>query len=408
MRTAMAQALGDITVLDLSHALAGPFASTMLGDYGAEVIKIEAPRGGDMARSWGPPFYGDESAYFVNLNRNKRSVALDLKQAAGRELFFRLLDKADVVIENLRVGTVQKLGIDYARCRERNPRVVYCSISGFGQDGPYRDRAALDLVVQAESGMISVTGPEAGGGVRCGISIADITAGMFAAFGIVTAIHARRSSGDGQFIDMSMLEGQLSILSGVIGTYIADGEVPGPMGTAYKALLPYQTFRTRTRDVAIGVGSDRLWRIFCEAIGLPELAGDARFATNALRAANRRALVDALQAAFLTKSYEEWESILIEAGVPVGAINSIADVVEHPQARARGALVDTDHPTAGRVRVVAPPVRLSETPGTLRRPAPRLGEHTKEVLGGIGMDAEQIARLEAAGVIVCADMDAGR
>jgi crotonobetainyl-CoA:carnitine CoA-transferase CaiB-like acyl-CoA transferase len=408
MRTAMAQALGDITVLDLSHALAGPFASTMLGDYGAEVIKIEAPRGGDMARSWGPPFYGDESAYFVNLNRNKRSVALDLKQAAGRELFFRLLDKADVVIENLRVGTVQKLGIDYARCRERNPRVVYCSISGFGQDGPYRDRAALDLVVQAESGMISVTGPEAGGGVRCGISIADITAGMFAAFGIVTAIHARRSSGDGQFIDMSMLEGQLSILSGVIGTYIADGEVPGPMGTAYKALLPYQTFRTRTRDVAIGVGSDRLWRIFCEAIGLPELAGDARFATNALRAANRRALVDALQAAFLTKSYEEWESILIEAGVPVGAINSIADVVEHPQVRARGALVDTDHPTAGRVRVVAPPVRLSETPGTLRRPAPRLGEHTKEVLGGIGMDAEQIARLEAAGVIVCADMDAGR
>jgi crotonobetainyl-CoA:carnitine CoA-transferase CaiB-like acyl-CoA transferase len=404
----MAQALGDITVLDLSHALAGPFASTMLGDYGAEVIKIEAPRGGDMARSWGPPFYGDESAYFVNLNRNKRSVALDLKQAAGRELFFRLLDKADVVIENLRVGTVQKLGIDYARCRERNPRVVYCSISGFGQDGPYRDRAALDLVVQAESGMISVTGPEAGGGVRCGISIADITAGMFAAFGIVTAIHARRSSGDGQFIDMSMLEGQLSILSGVIGTYIADGEVPGPMGTAYKALLPYQTFRTRTRDVAIGVGSDRLWRIFCEAIGLPELAGDARFATNALRAAHRRALVDALQAAFLTKSYEEWESILIEAGVPVGAINSIADVVEHPQVRARGALVDTDHPTAGRVRVVAPPVRLSETPGTLRRPAPRLGEHTKEVLGGIGMDAEQIARLEAAGVIVCADMDAGR
>jgi crotonobetainyl-CoA:carnitine CoA-transferase CaiB-like acyl-CoA transferase len=402
MRTAMAQALGDITVLDLSHALAGPFASTMLGDYGAEVIKIEAPRGGDMARSWGPPFYGDESAYFVNLNRNKRSVALDLKQAAGRELFFRLLDKADVVIENLRVGTVQKLGIDYARCRERNPRVVYCSISGFGQDGPYRDRAALDLVVQAESGMISVTGPEAGGGVRCGISIADITAGMFAAFGIVTAIHARRSSGDGQFIDMSMLEGQLSILSGVIGTYIADGEVPGPMGTAYKALLPYQTFRTRTRDVAIGVGSDRLWRIFCEAIGLPELAGDARFATNALRAANRRALVDALQAAFLTKSYEEWESILIEAGVPVGAINSIADVVEHPQARARGALVDTDHPTAGRVRVVAPPVRLSETPGTLRRPAPRLGEHTKEVLSGIGVGAEEISRLEAEGVIACA------
>ncbi len=265
----MAQALADLTVLDLSHALAGPFASTMLGDYGADVIKIESPDGGDMARRWGPPFYGDESAYFVNLNRNKRSLALDLKQPAGRDLFFSLLDRADVVIENLRVGTVKKLGVDYAACRARNPRIVYAAISGFGQDGPYRDRAALDLVVQAESGMISVTGPAEGSGVRCGISIADITAGMFAAFSVMTAMHARDATGVGQYIDVSMLEGQMSILAGVIGTYIADGEIPRPMGTAYKALLPYQTFHTKTRDIAVGVGSDQLWPVFCPRLGSP-------------------------------------------------------------------------------------------------------------------------------------------
>src|SRR6266851_4536240 len=214
-------ALDDIVVLDLSHALAGPFASTMLGDYGAEIIKIEPP-GGEIARAWGPPFYGGESAYFVNLNRNKKSIALDLKHPEGKAIFFRLLERADVVLENLRVGTVAKLGIDYPRARERQPRVVYCSISGFGQDGPYRDRAALDLVVQAESGMISITGEPGGRGVRAGVSIADITAGMYAAFGILAALHARRHTGRGQFLDVSMLEGQLGILSGMVGAYLAD------------------------------------------------------------------------------------------------------------------------------------------------------------------------------------------
>src|SRR6476661_7171739 len=214
-------ALDDLVVLDLSHALAGPFASTMLGDYGAEVIKIE-PLEGEIARAWGPPFYGGEAAYFVNLNRNKKSIAIDLKHPEGRALFFRLLDGADVVLENLRVGSVARLGIDYARARERQPRIVYCSVSGFGQDGPYRDRAALDLVVQAESGMISVTGEPGARGVRCGVSIADITAGLYAAFGVMTALHARERSGRGQFIDVSMLEGQLGILSGMIGALVAD------------------------------------------------------------------------------------------------------------------------------------------------------------------------------------------
>ena len=243
----MATALGDLVVLDLSHALAGPFASTMLGDYGAEIIKIE-PIEGEIARDWGPPFYGGESAYFVNLNRNKKSIALDLKHPDGQAIFFRLLEGADVVLENLRVGAVDRLGIGYAQASARQPRVIYCSISGFGQDGPYRNRAAFDLVVQAESGMISVTGEPGGRGVRAGVSIADITAGMYAAFGILTAVHARETTGRGQFIDVSMLEGQLGILSGVVGAYVADGIVPAPLGTAYGALLPYQTFLVFTRQ----------------------------------------------------------------------------------------------------------------------------------------------------------------
>src|SRR5262245_49012311 len=284
-------ALEDVTVLDLSHALAGPFATTMLADYGANVIKIEPPEG-DMSRSWGPPFYGAETAYFVNLNRNKKSVAIDLKHPDGKALFFRLLATADVVVENLRVGAVAKLGIDYARVRERQPRVIYCSISGFGQDGPYRDRAALDLVVQAESGMISITGEPGGHGVRCGVSIADITAGMYAAFGVLAALHARQTTGRGQFLDVSMLEGQLGILSGMIGAYLADRIVPGPLGTAYGALLPYQTFQTRSRDIAIGIGSDKLWRTFCPLVGLAHLADDPRFVTNAARKANRPSLID--------------------------------------------------------------------------------------------------------------------
>jgi CoA:oxalate CoA-transferase len=395
----MPAALGDVVVLDLSHALAGPFATTMLGDYGAEIIKIE-PLDGEIARAWGPPFYGEESAYFVNLNRNKKSVALDLKHPDGKTIFFKLLEKADVVIENLRVGTVAKLGIGYAQVCERHPRLIYCSISGFGQDGPYSQRAAFDLVVQAESGMISVTGEPGGRGVRAGVSIADITAGMYAAFGILTALHARHTTGRGQFIDVSMLEGQLGILSGMIGAYVADGVIPGPMGTAYSALLPYQTFQTQTHDVAIGVGSDKLWRTFCPLLGLEALTGDPRFVTNAARAANRTALIDALQAAFLTKTYAEWEAILLPAGVPMGAVNTLDEIVAHPQVAARGVLVESTHPVAGTVRMTGPPVRLSDTPGSVRSPAPLLGEHTEQVLRErLAIGDEEILRLRRGGVI---------
>jgi crotonobetainyl-CoA:carnitine CoA-transferase CaiB-like acyl-CoA transferase len=411
-----AAALADLVVLDLSHALAGPFASTLLGDYGAEIIKIE-PLDGEISRHWGPPFYvrragatqadapapqssDSEAAYFVNLNRNKKSVAIDLKHPEGRDLFFRLLDGADVVLENLRVGTVAKLGIDYARASERQPRIVYCSVSGFGQDGPYRDRAALDLVVQAESGMISITGEPGRRGVRAGVSIADITAGMYAAFAILTAVHARDGSGRGQFIDVSMLEGQLAIMSGMVGAYLADGIVPEPLGTAYGALLPYQTFRTTTRDIAIGVGSNKLWRTFCPLVGLAHLADDPRFVNNAARNANRAALVAELQTAFLTRSYEEWEAILMPAGIPIGAINTLDQAVAHPQVQARGAMVESTHPIAGTIRMVGPPVRMSGTPGSVRLPAPLLGEHTAQVLRErLAMSEAEIERLHVARVI---------
>jgi crotonobetainyl-CoA:carnitine CoA-transferase CaiB-like acyl-CoA transferase len=396
----MTMALDDVKVLDLSHALAGPFASTMLADFGAHVVKVEPPGSGDIARAWGPPFYGSEPAYFVSLNRNKQSVEIDLKHREGKELFFRLVERSDVVLENYRVGTLEKLGLDYAPARARNPRIIYCSVSGFGQTGPYRKRAALDLILQAESGMMSVTGEPGGRGVRAGTSIADMTAGMYAAFGIMTALHARERTGLGQVVDVSMLEGQMGLLGTMIGAYLADGVVPEPMGTAYKALLPYQTFRTRTRDLAIAVGSEKLWKIFCPLLGLPELTDDPRYATNAHRNKNRASLITTLQEAFLTKTYDEWEAILVPAGIPMGAINTIDRVVEHPQVAARGALVESEHPTAGKVRMVGPVVRLSDTPGAVRRPAPLLGEHTAEVLReSLGLDEAEITRLRDAGAI---------
>lgn len=396
----MPMALDDITVLDLSHALAGPTASTMLADYGARVLKLEPPDGGEMSRSWGPPFYGEESSYFVNLNRNKESVVIDLKHPEGKELFFRLMERADVVLENFRVGTLARLGIDYPRARARNPRIIYCSISGFGQDGPYRDRAALDLIAQAESGLMSVTGEPEGRGVRCGVSIADITAGMNAAFGILTALRAREKIGRGQSIDVSMLEGQLGLLDILIGHYLADGIVPARWGTAYKSVLPYQTFRTRTQDLALAIGSDKLWRSFCPLLGLEEMKDDPRYATNAARAANRETMIARLQDVFLRRTYAEWAEILVAAGIPVGAINTIDKVVDHPQVAARGILVESEHPVAGTVRMVGPRVKFSETPGAIRRPAPLLDQHTDEVLRErLGLDAAELARLRLAGAI---------
>ncbi|MCP5265884.1 MAG: CoA transferase [Burkholderiaceae bacterium] len=396
----MRMPLEDITVLDLSHALAGPHASTMLADFGARVIKLETPGAGDIARAWGSPLPGGENSYFVALHRNKKGISIDLKTEEGKALFFALAEKADVILENFRPGALERLGLGYEAVKARNPRIVYTSVSGFGQDGPYRERAALDLILQAESGMISVTGAEGSHGARCGVSIADLTAGMYAAFGTLLALRARETTGEGQRVDVSMLEGQMSLLNIMISAYLADGEVPQPMGTAYKALLPYQTFRTQTRDLALAVGSEKLWKIFCPVIGRPDLTDDPRFATNQHRTRHRQALVRILQEIFLTRSYEDWEKALLSAGIPVGAINTVEELVKHPQVAARGALVDMTHPRAGPVKMVGVPVRLSGTPGVVRTPSPSLGEHTAETLRDVlGLDAAEIARLFEAGVV---------
>ena len=392
--------LEGVKVLDLSHALAGPFCSTMLADYGAQVIKIEPPGLGDIARAWGTPLPGGETDYFISLHRNKQGMVLDLKKPEGKETFMRLVERCDIVLENYRTGALARLGLDYEAARKRNPGIIYCSISGFGQDGPYRDRPALDLILQAESGMISVTGEAGGHGARAGVSIADLTAGMNAAFGIMLALRAKEKSGIGQSIDVSMMEGQMALLSTMLGNYCATGEIPGPMGTAYKALLPYQTFQTKTRDRALAVGSEKLWKTFCPVIGRPELADDPRFRSNGERNSNREALVETLQQAFLTRSYEEWEALLTKAGIPVGAINNLAQVVEHPQVKARGSIVEIDHPRAGKVRVVGVPVRLSATPGSIREPAPAPGEHTAAVLQDLlGLSTEEIETLRGAGAL---------
>jgi crotonobetainyl-CoA:carnitine CoA-transferase CaiB-like acyl-CoA transferase len=395
--------LEDVVVLDLSHALAGPHCSTMLADFGAQVYKLESPDGGDISRAWGAAAgnSGAESAYFVSLHRNKRGLSINLKDPQGKELFMKVAEKADVIIENFRPGALQKLGLGYEAVSARNPGIIYASISGFGQDGPYRERAAMDLILQAESGMISITGEEGGSGVRCGTSIADMAAGMYAAYGIMLALRVKDKTGEGQYIDMSMMEGQLGLLNTMIASYGVDRELPKPMGTAYKALLPYQTLRTKTRDLAIAVGSEKLWKVFCPAIGRPEMLTNPRFADNRLRVTHREELIGIVQEALLTRSYEEWEQIFLKAGIPVGAVNNIGQVVDHPQVKARGSLMEMNHPRSGPVMMAGPPVRLSRTPGSVRTPAPGLGEHTAEALHDLlGIPAEEVARLAKAGVVV--------
>jgi crotonobetainyl-CoA:carnitine CoA-transferase CaiB-like acyl-CoA transferase len=392
--------LEGVTVLDLTHALAGPYCSTMLADYGAHVIKLEAFGAGDIARTWGTPLPGGETAYFAALHRNKKGIEIDLKKPRGKELFFDLVACCDIVIENFRVGTLEKLGLDYEKAKARNPGIIYCSISGFGQTGPYRERAALDLILQAESGMISVTGEPGGGGVRCGVSIADLTAGLNAAFGIMAALRVKEKTGRGQQVDVSMMEGQMSLLNTIIGSYLADGKIPGPMGTAYSALLPYQTFHSQTHDFALAVGSERLWQVFCPAIGHAELTNDPRYADNRARIKNRDTLIPRLQEIFMTRTFEAWEKILLGAGIPFGALNNIAQVTEHPQVKARGTMIEIDHPRVGKAKIVGPVAKLSETPATIRSMSPALGEHTEEVLRDVlGMQPEAIAELRTAGVI---------
>jgi crotonobetainyl-CoA:carnitine CoA-transferase CaiB-like acyl-CoA transferase len=390
--------LDDLTVLDLTRALAGPYCTMMLADLGARVIKIETPAGGDDTRGWGPPFLEGESAYFLSINRNKQSLALNLKDPRGRDVLLRLLHRADVLVENFRPGAMDRLGLGYATIHEVVPRLVYCSISGFGQDGPYRERAAYDLIVQGMGGIMGITGEPDGAPMRVGVAIADICAGMFAAYGIMAALRVRERTGQGQWIDAAMLDGQVAWMTYMAAHYFATGEDPPRAGSAHLSLVPYQPFPTRDGFVNVAVGSEGLWHKFCAAMEMP-IAGDPRFATNADRVKHRRELLDVLLPVFAQRTTADWVQRLLSSGVPAGPIYGIREVMEDPQVRQRDMVVELQHPRAGRIRVNGVPVKLSETPGRITSPPPMLGEHSEAILLELGCAADDIALLRRDGVI---------
>jgi crotonobetainyl-CoA:carnitine CoA-transferase CaiB-like acyl-CoA transferase len=372
-------ALEGVRVIDLTAYLSGPYCSMILADHGADVIKIERPSEGDEARRM-PPFINGESAPFMLWNRNKRSVALDLKTAGDRAICLDLLREADVFIENFKPGVAGRLGLGYDALAALNRRLVYCSISGFGQTGPYRARGGFDLMVQAMSGVMSVNGPEDGPPHRVPMAIADIGAGMFAAIGILAALQARARTGRGQHVDAALYDAALSFGLYEAAHFFATGENPPRLGQAHRASAPYQVFRTSDGWITIGANTQALWKKFCELIGRSELVSDARFRDNAARVANRPALASLVQEALATATTHDWMERLDAAGIPAGPVQTYADAFADPQVEARGMVAEIEHPSAGRTRTLGIPVKLSDTPGALRRPAPRLGEHTREVL----------------------------
>ena len=399
-------ALGGLRVLDFSHALAGPYCTLLLATYGAEICKVESRQGGDMGRGWGPPFHGGESSFFLGLNRGKLGVSIDLKQPEGIELCLRLAEQADVMLENFRPGTMERLGLGYATVNQRNPRIIYCSISGYGQDGPSRDEAAMDVIVQSSSGLISVTGTAEGEQVRCGYGISDITAGMFSVIGIVLALRARERTGRGQFVDVSMLDGMISAMSSNYSSFLGSGELPFPMGTAFPTVVPYQVIPARDRGVAIAVGSEKLWVAFASAIGRPDLAGHQDFASNADRIRNRVALDRILEATFAQHTGEEWIPRLRAAGIPCSLVRRFDEVVADPQTAVRQMFPILTHPTAGEHRVTGAPVKLSDTPPVIKRPAPRLGEHTRLALAEwLHLDEASLDDLERRDVVFSTQSD---
>ena len=391
--------LHGITVLDFTRVLSGPYCTMALADLGARVIKLEHPGRGDDTRRWGPPFLGEESAYFLSVNRNKESVAVDFKKPGALAIVDALLAKADVVVENFRPGTLDALGLDAASVRARYPRIVYCSISGYGQTGPRREEPGYDAVMQAEGGLMSITGAADGPPYRLGVAIVDIVSGMFAAQGILAALVSRAATGQGQVVDIGMLDAATALLTYQAGNYFATGEAPGRLGNRHPTIAPYETFATADGDVALAIGNDALWQAFCAAADLPDLAADPRFATNALRLANYDALRARLDGVFRTKSLAAWQAILREAGVPNGAVRSIAEVFADPQTAAREMLVTVPHATLGEVRVTGVPVKLSETPGSVRSGPPTLGQHTAAVLTELGYDSAAIEALAASGAV---------
>ena len=392
-------ALGGIRVLDFSHALAGPYCTLLLADYGAQVLKLES-RDGDMGRGWGPPFTGGISGFFLGLNRGKLGISIDLKQPEGIELCLRLIDTTDVLIENFRPGSMDRLGLGYDAVHKRNPRLVYCSISGYGQNGPSRDEAAMDLVVQGSSGLLSITGTAEGETVRCGYGVTDVTAGLFSVIGILLALRARETTGRGQYVDVSMLDSMISTMSSNYMTYLGSGVLPRPMGTSFTTIVPYRAFQTKDRSLTLAVGSEKLWSAFCHAIDKPELLQNENYSSNAKRILHRIALESLLAQTFLERTAAEWLQRLTSAGIPCSLVRNFEDVALDPQCHARQMFPVLDHPTAGPHRVTGTPVKLSETPGSPSLPAPLLGEHTALVLRELfGLDPEALESLAAKRVI---------
>jgi crotonobetainyl-CoA:carnitine CoA-transferase CaiB-like acyl-CoA transferase len=403
----MAGPLAGIRVLDLSRVLAGPWAGQNLADLGADVIKIERPKVGDDSRAFGPPWVKDaqgrdtkDSAYFTSANRGKRSVTVNLSKPQGQELVRRLAAESDVLLENYKFGDLERYGLGYAQLKELNPRLIYCSVTGFGQTGPYRERPGYDFMIQGMGGMMSVTGePDGapgGGPQRAGVPIADIITGMYASIAICAALAHRAQSGKGQHLDLALLDSQIALLAYQNTNYFATGKPPGRIGNLHPNIVPYQPFRAKDGDVILACGNDNLYRKFCEAAGCMELAADPRFASNGKRVENRKELTRLLGEIFQKRTKKEWVELLEAAGVPNGPINDIAQVFAEPQVQARGVKIELEHAVAGKLPMVASPMRFSGTPLEHKLAPPVLGQHTDEVLRELlGMNAAQIAALRA-------------
>ncbi|ATP42687.1 CoA transferase [Pseudomonas putida] len=404
-------ALSHLRVLDLSRVLAGPWSGQILADLGADVIKVERPGNGDDTRSWGPPFLRDtrgentsEAAYYLSANRNKRSVTIDFTQPEGQRLVRELAAKSDIVIENFKVGGLAAYGLDYQSLKALNPKLIYCSITGFGQTGPYAKRAGYDFMIQGLGGLMSLTGrpegEEGAGPVKVGVALTDILTGLYSTVAILAALAHRDQTGIGQHVDMALLDVQVACLANQAMNYLTTGTPPRRLGNAHPNIVPYQDFPTADGDFILTVGNDGQFRKFAEVAGQPQWADDPRFATNKLRVANRAELIPLIRQATVFKTTAEWVSQLEKAGVPCGPINDLAQMFQDPQVVARGLAVTIPHPLAGSVPQVASPIRLSETPVEYRRAPPLLGEHTEAVLSEVlGLDADAVHRLRSAGVL---------
>ena len=394
------QPLEGLTVIDLTRVLSGPYCTMQLADMGARVIKIERPGAGDDTRAWGPPFIEGESAYFLSINRNKESVTLNFKHPEGRRLLEELIARADILVENFRPGTLDDMGLDYASVSQRYPRLIYASVSGFGHDGPLRDRPGYDAVLQGEAGIMSLTGPPDGAGYKVGIAIADLVSGLFAAQGILLALYARERTGRGQHVDIAMLDSVAALLTYQAAIYFATDAPPPRLGNAHPTVAPYETFQAADGDVVLAAGNDDLWRKFCAVAGLEALGQDPRFARNRDRVRNYSELRPIVADVFRQRTRADWIAALDAAGVPAGSVRDLHEVLTDEQLLFRQMVQPLQHAAAGLVKVLGVPVKLSETTGAVRTPPPVLGEHTGAVLQGmLGLDAAGIAALRDQGVV---------